>query len=109
MSEGVAGTAGRNAPTASVVGVRPEQVANGAFVRRLLNAVKLSDLVESVDGGRQPAVQTEDLILDDRSQGQVVKEFSKLFPNVSVSVLAQTFVVEAISITNKQLQVSQSE
>lgn len=63
---------------------------------RLLNAVKLSDLVKSVDGGGQAAMQAEDLILDHRGQGQIVEEFSKLFPNVSVSVLAQTFVVESI-------------
>ena len=98
LSERVASATGGNTPTASIVGVGPEQVADGTFVGRLLNAVKLSDLVKSVNGGGQTAMQTEDLILDHCGQGQIVEKFSKLFPNVSVSVFAQTFVVESISI-----------
>jgi len=49
LAEAVACASRRNAPTAAVVGVRPKQIADGALVWGLLNAVQLADLVERVD------------------------------------------------------------
>ena len=39
LAERVSSTTGRDAPTASIIGVGPEQVANGALVGNLLHAV----------------------------------------------------------------------
>lgn len=43
-------------------------------------------------------MEAEDLIFDDCSERQVVEKFSKLFPNISVAILAQTFVIEPIPV-----------
>ena len=96
LAEGVARTARRDAPTAAVIGVRPQQVANGALVGHFLNAIKLPNLIESVNGRGETAVQAENLILDDSSQGEVVKQGCENFPDFSVAVFAEAFIVEAI-------------
>lgn len=51
LTEAVASTARGNAPTASVIGVGPEEITDWALVGCLLNAIKLADLVQCVDAG----------------------------------------------------------
>lgn len=43
-------------------------------------------------------MKTEDLIVDERRQRKEVEKVGKVFPNVRVAVLAQTFIVEAINL-----------
>ena len=52
LAETIASTTRADTPTTSVIGVGPEQVADWTFVRRLLHAVQLADLVKCVDTGR---------------------------------------------------------
>ena len=98
LAEGVPGASGRNAPTASIVWVRPEQVADWALVRSLLNPIELPNLVQSVDTWREAAVEAEDGVVDHGRQRQVVEQLGELLPNVRVSILAQAFVVEAVHL-----------
>ena len=56
LTESVARSTRRDAPTAPVVRVGPEQVAHRPFVRDLLDAVDGSNVVKRVDGWRQAAV-----------------------------------------------------
>ena len=51
LTEGVAGTSRRDTPAATIIGVRPEQVADGSLVVDFLDAIELSDLIERVDRG----------------------------------------------------------
>ena len=73
LTERVASTSGRDAPAAAVIGVGPEEIANGSFVRHLLDSVKLSDLVEGVNGWRETTMETEDLALNNSGEGQVIE------------------------------------
>ena len=98
LAERVAGASGRNAPTTPIVWVRPEQVADWALVRSLLNPIELPNLVQSVDTWREAAVEAEDGVVDDSRQRQVVEQLGELLPNVRVSILAQAFVVEAVHL-----------
>lgn len=43
-------------------------------------------------------METEDLILDERSKGEVVKEVGKVFPDIGIAVFSQTFVVKPIHL-----------
>ena len=45
-------------------------------------------------------MDTEDLVIDDRCQGQVVKNSCAVPPNVDGSVLSETLVVESIDLGN---------
>ena len=98
LSEGVTSASGRDAPTAAVIGVGPEQVTDGAFVGGLLHAVELANLVKCINAGGETTVQTEDLAGDHGRQGQVIEELSELLPHVGVAVLTQALVVESIPI-----------
>jgi hypothetical protein len=67
-------------------------------MRYFLHAIQLPDLIKSVDRGRETTVEAEDLALNDSSQWQVVEEFSEGLPDVRVSILSQTLIIEAIPI-----------
>ena len=45
-------------------------------------------------------MQAEDLIVDESSQGQVVEEIGKVLPDICITIFAQTFVVEAVDLSN---------
>jgi hypothetical protein len=47
------------------VGVAPNQVGHGAFVRDLPEAVDDLDLINAMDAGRQTTVDAKDLVIDD--------------------------------------------
>lgn len=66
----------------------------------LLNAVKSSDVIESIDTGGETTVETEDLVVDEGGEGKVVEEVGEVLPNIGVAVLAETLVVEAIYLRN---------
>ena len=41
-------------------------------------------------------MEAENLILDDSSERQVIEELGELLPNVCVTILSQTFIIETI-------------
>ena len=61
LAKGVTGSSRGNAPAAAIVGIRPQQIAHGSLVGYLLNAVQGANVVQRVNGGRETAVQAEDL------------------------------------------------
>eukprot|EP00634_Sargassococcus_sp_CCMP2135_P008474 CAMPEP_0198644092 /NCGR_PEP_ID=MMETSP1467-20131203/388_1 /TAXON_ID=1462469 /ORGANISM="unid. sp., Strain CCMP2135" /LENGTH=411 /DNA_ID=CAMNT_0044379537 /DNA_START=54 /DNA_END=1287 /DNA_ORIENTATION=- len=97
-AEGVASTAGRDAPAAAFVGVGPHEVAHGAFVRDLLEPVERLDVVDGVQRRRQARVRAEDLVFDGRRQRQRVEERREVLPDVGVAVLPEALVVEAVDL-----------
>lgn len=98
LAKRVAGTTGRDSPTAAIVGVRPEQIAHGSLVGNLLDPVESTNVVECVDAGRQTSMQTKDLVVDKRCKRQVVEQVGKVLPNIGVAVFAKALVVEAVHL-----------
>jgi hypothetical protein len=64
----------------------------------LLDTIKRSDVVESVDRRTQSTVQTEDLVFNESSEGEVVEEVGEVFPHVCIAVFAKALVVEAVDL-----------
>ena len=58
--------------------------------------VNISDHVQGVETGTQTTVEAENLIFDDSCQRQIIKEVRQVFPDVSITILAETFIVKAI-------------
>ena len=54
-------------------------------------------------------MEAEDLVLDDRCQGQVIKEFCELFPDIRVSVLSQALIIKTIYLRDLSALVVTSE
>ena len=98
LAKGIPRSSRANTPSTPIIRITPEQITHGALMRHLLNPIERADIVERVDAGRQAAVQTEDLVVDERGQGQVVEQVGKVLPHVGVAVLAQAFVVEAVDL-----------
>jgi hypothetical protein len=98
LAKGVAGASRGDSPAAAVVRVGPEEVAHRSLVRDLLDAVDGADVIEGVDGGREAAVEAEDLVVDEGGEGEVVEKVGEGFPDVGVAVLPQTLVVEAVDL-----------
>lgn len=80
------------------VGVAPDQVGHGAFVRDLPEAVDDLDLINAMDAGRQTTVDAEDLVVDDAGEGEVVEHVGEMVPDSSIAVLATAFGVEAVGL-----------
>jgi hypothetical protein len=57
-------------------------------VRHLLDTIEGTDVVEGINAGRQPSVQAEDLIIDQRSKREIVEEICKVLPDVRVAILS---------------------
>jgi hypothetical protein len=69
-------------------------------MRHFLYPIKGADIVQGVNAGRQPAVQAEDLVIDQSRERQVVEEIGKVLPHVRVAVLSKALVVKPIDLSN---------
>lgn len=98
LSKRVACTTRRDTPATSVIRITPEQIAHGPFVRDFLDPVESANVVKGVDRRTETAVKAEDLILNQGSKGEVVKEVREILPDISVAIFPQTLVVEAIDL-----------
>ena len=50
--------------------------------------MRAPDVVKSVNAWTEPAVQGKDLVVNQGSQGEVVKQIRERFPHVRIPVLA---------------------
>jgi len=100
LSECVSCSSWAYSPSTSVVWVTPQEITHGSFVWHLLNTVESSDVVQGVDTGGQTSVETENLVVNERSQGKVVEKVRETFPDIRISVFAQTLVVETVDLGN---------
>ena len=98
LAECVSSSSWTDTPSTPVVWVTPQQVTHRAFVWHFLNAVEGSNVVKGVNTGRQTAMETEDLILDQCSKWEIIEQVGKVFPDIGVTVFAQTLVVESIHL-----------
>ena len=87
LAKGVTCTSWAYSPAASIVGVTPEQVAHRAFVGHFLDSVEGANVVKGIDTRGQTTVETENLVVDEGGERQVVEEVGKVLPDVGVAVL----------------------
>ena len=69
-------------------------------MRHLLESFKCSDVVQGFNAGGQSSVKAEELILDDSSEREEVKELGETFPDIRVSVFSAALIVKAINLGN---------
>lgn len=69
-------------------------------MRNLLNSIKGSDVIESIDARREAPVQAEDLVVDEGGEGEIVEKVGEVLPDIGISVLAETFVIEAVDLSD---------
>ena len=98
LTKGKARAAGRNAPAGPIVRVTPQQIAHGALVRDLLDAIELPDVIQRVDGRGEAAVETKDAVLDECRERKVVKEVREELPDVGRAILSDALVVKSVDL-----------
>lgn len=59
-----------------------------------------SNLIESLDLGRETTVHTQNRVVDDGRYGQIVEKFAARLPRIGITVLVHAFVVEAVHLRN---------
>lgn len=98
LPECVSSTTGGDTPATSVVGIAPQQVTHRSLVGNLLDSVQRPDVVERVDRRTQAAMKAEDLVLNERGEGEVIEKVGEVSPHVGVAIFAQALVVEAVDL-----------
>mmetsp|Transcript_33159 Transcript_33159/g.72296 ORF Transcript_33159/g.72296 Transcript_33159/m.72296 type:complete len:219 (+) Transcript_33159:322-978(+) len=98
LTECVARSARRYAPAATIIGVRPKQVAHWALVGNFLDAVELPDVVQGVQRWRDASVHADDLILNYSSHRKVVEGVCEELPDFGTSVRPDALVKEAVDL-----------
>ena len=66
------------------------------LVGHFLKTIERTDVIECVNGWRETTMQTENLSLDYCCQWEVVEKFGESLPDVCVSILTETLVVESV-------------
>jgi hypothetical protein len=69
-------------------------------MRNFLDPIQRTNVVKSVDGGTQTAVQAEDLVLDESGERKVVEKIGEVFPDIGIAVFAQALVIKPIHLCN---------
>ena len=76
----ISSTSGREAPSRNLLGIAPHQIAHRAVVRHLLLPVDGPYLVHCGDRRGQPAVHTQDAVIDERGEGEVIEDVGAVAP-----------------------------
>ena len=100
LPERVASTSWRNTPTASIIWVRPKEIANWSFSWHFHDSIKLVNLIESINGWRESTMKAEDVVLNNSSKRKVIEKGCEVLPHVGVSVFSQALIIEPINLGN---------
>jgi hypothetical protein len=107
--ESVTSATRRDTPTLSVIRIRPEEVTHRPFVRHFLDSINCPNMIESVDGWREPTMKTEYLIFHHSSEWKIIKEICIHLPDIATAILPNTFIEESIAARHKALREQREE
>mmetsp|Transcript_6181 Transcript_6181/g.18522 ORF Transcript_6181/g.18522 Transcript_6181/m.18522 type:complete len:200 (-) Transcript_6181:145-744(-) len=88
----------REGPPWGVCRVRPEQVADGAIVGHLLDAVEVPDVVQGRQAGGEARMCAEDPVLDHGSEGQIVEDVHEGLPDPRVAIQPHALLIETVHL-----------
>lgn len=94
---------------ALIRGIGPQQVAKWARMRHILHPIDASQLIKGINFRGEAAMQTEDLILNLRGNGQTLEQISKHLPNEVRSVFLEALIIEAVKFINLSVLVISPE
>ncbi len=92
------GSSGANCPCLNIVWIRPDQVTKRSFVWNFLGSSDNTDLIEGPDLRTQSSVNTQNLAINNSTEGHKIEHLTTSFPYGSISVLLQTFFVKTVDL-----------
>ena len=69
-------------------------------MRHLLDPVDGTDVAKRVEGRAETSVDTENFVVNNGSEGQIVEDLGAVAPNVDTTIFLEAFVVESINLRN---------
>jgi len=63
----------------------------------LLDTVQVPCMIESINGGGETTMETENTICDHRRHGKVIEGVCEVLPHIGVSIFPQAFIIETIT------------
>lgn len=64
----------------------------------LNNSIDIANFVKGIQTWGKAAMESKNLIFDDRCEGQIVEEISKELPDISVAVFSHALIVKTIHL-----------
>jgi hypothetical protein len=89
-----------NSPRLDIFGVAPHKIAEGTLVRNLLGSCYDTNLVNCSDLGTQPAVDAENLPVNNGCQNQEVEYLTTSLPDRGVAILLLALFVETVDLSD---------
>jgi len=65
-----------------------------------LYTVKSSDIVKSIDTWGKTSVKTEDLVVNEGSEREIIEEVCEVLPYIGIAVFSKALIVEAIDLSD---------
>ena len=74
-----------------------------------LDSIELSDLIETVQTGRESSMQAEYLALYNSSHREQVKQVCEVLPHIGIPILPEALIIEPINLSDLSRLVVASE
>jgi len=78
----------------------PQQIAHHTFLRHFSESINFIKVVNFLYIGRESSVNTEDLVVNNSSNGEEIEYFSEGPPDIERSILFDALIIEAIDLSN---------
>ena len=83
-----------------VIGIGPNKITHGSLVRYFLDSIQITCMIQGVNTGRESTVKTKDASGHNSRHGQEVKRISEVLPDIGIAVLAKTFIIESVDLSD---------
>lgn len=78
-------------------------------MRNFLDSVQLPYLVKCVKMGRETSMETEDIILNNSGQWEIIKQVCEILPHIRTAILSDALIVEPVDLCDLSTFVISSE
>lgn len=99
-SKKITSTTGTHRPTGDIIGVGPHQITHCTIMWHLLLSINDFNLIESSYWGWEATMHTKYLIIDYWGKWQIIKDLCTVAPHVNWAILAQTFIIETVYLSD---------
>ena len=81
-------------------GIRPEKISIETLVSHFLETVDAVDMIDGANEGREAAMDTKDLLIDQSGDAHGIEYVHHVLPGVGVSVLLHALIIETVDLSD---------
>lgn len=87
-----------DSPVLNIIRVRPDQIAEGAFMRDFLGSRNYSNLIQCSDLRTQTAMNTQHRAINDGTQSHEIEHLTASLPHRCIPIFLKALLVEPIDL-----------